>query len=150
MLPAGYTLREFVPGRDQRAAFEVIDTAFGEWPDAERGTFEDWAAETLGRPGFAPSQVGTVVRGEKIVGVAVLIEDPGTIWVSQLAVARAHRGRGLARAVVLRAIEASRLAQHELTFLVADEDDWPRRLYERLGFETIGRVHYFAKAPVKN
>ena len=93
---------------------------------------------------FAHEQDGAVVS------VCELYSDGRCGQIEDVATRRAHRGRGLARAVVLRAIEASRLAQHELTFLVADEDDWPRRLYERLGFETIGRVHYFAKAPVKN
>ena len=34
---------------------------------------------------------------------------------------------------------ASREAGHELTFLWADEDDWPRGLYEKLGWDVVGR-----------
>jgi ribosomal protein S18 acetylase RimI-like enzyme len=55
----------------------------------------------------------------------------------------AFRGQGLARAVVLRALEASREEGNDLTFLVADADDWPQRLYEKLGFETVGRYARF-------
>ena len=29
-------------------------------------------------------------------------------------------------------------AIHELTFLLADEDDWPKNWYERIGFERVG------------
>jgi ribosomal protein S18 acetylase RimI-like enzyme len=55
----------------------------------------------------------------------------------------AFRGQGLARAVVLRALKASREEGNDLTFLVADADDWPQRLYEKLGFETVGRYARF-------
>jgi hypothetical protein len=36
------------------------------------------------------------------------------------------------------ALQASLADGHELTFLVANADDWPRRWYERLGFAEIG------------
>jgi GNAT superfamily N-acetyltransferase len=51
----------------------------------------------------------------------------------------AFRNLGHARAVVLAAAQASRDAGHELTFLWADEDDWPRKLYLKLGFDVVGR-----------
>jgi hypothetical protein len=48
--------------------------------------------------------------------------------------------------LVLRAAAESRAAGNDLTFLVADADDWPQRLYERLGFETVGRYGRFLKS----
>jgi ribosomal protein S18 acetylase RimI-like enzyme len=54
-----------------------------------------------------------------------------------------HRGKGLASAVVLAALDASRDAGNDLTFLVADADDWPKELYAKLGFETVGRYERF-------
>jgi ribosomal protein S18 acetylase RimI-like enzyme len=56
-----------------------------------------------------------------------------------------YRGRGLARSLVLHAVAESNAAGNELTFLVADADDWPQRLYEKLGFETVGRYARFLK-----
>jgi GNAT superfamily N-acetyltransferase len=53
------------------------------------------------------------------------------------------RNRGLARAVVTRALEASLEAGSELTFIVADAHDWPKELYGKLGFETAGRMWDF-------
>jgi ribosomal protein S18 acetylase RimI-like enzyme len=50
-----------------------------------------------------------------------------------------YRGKGLASAVVLAAAAAARGAAAELVFLVADAEDWPQRLYERLGFDELGR-----------
>jgi GNAT superfamily N-acetyltransferase len=55
----------------------------------------------------------------------------------------AYRNRGLARAVVLSAAAAARDAGADLVFLRADAADWPRRLYERLGFAVAGRHHVF-------
>ena len=89
-------------------------------------------------------------RDGAVVSVCELYSDGRSGQIEDVATRSAHRGRGLGRAVVLEALEASLRAGHDLTFIVADEDDWPRRLYERLGFETIGRLHYFAKAPVRN
>ena len=57
------------------------------------------------------------------------------------------RGRGVARAVVLRAAEAARAAGARHVFIVADEDDWPKELYSRLGFDRIGRTWTFIRSP---
>jgi ribosomal protein S18 acetylase RimI-like enzyme len=54
-----------------------------------------------------------------------------------------HRGKGLASAVVLTALAASQDAGNRLSFLVADADDWPKELYAKLGFETVGRYERF-------
>ncbi|MDQ2984611.1 MAG: GNAT family N-acetyltransferase [Actinomycetota bacterium] len=59
-----------------------------------------------------------------------------------------RRGRGLARSVVLKALEESRAGSNELTFLVAEEDDWPKELYAKLGFETAGRYAQFLRESV--
>ncbi len=57
------------------------------------------------------------------------------------------RGRGVARAAVLGAIEAAKEAGAERTFIVADDDDWPKELYATLGFDRIGRTWQFTRAP---
>ncbi|HEX3042195.1 MAG TPA: GNAT family N-acetyltransferase [Solirubrobacterales bacterium] len=67
------------------------------------------------------------------------VEDVGTL--------ASARGRGLAKAVIRAAIAASREAGHRHTFIVADADDWPRLLYEKLGFEACGVLHVLRKPP---
>ncbi|HET9197598.1 MAG TPA: GNAT family N-acetyltransferase [Solirubrobacterales bacterium] len=67
------------------------------------------------------------------------VEDVGTL--------ASARGRGLARAVIGAAIAASREAEHRHTFIVADADDWPRLLYEKLGFEDCGVLHILRRPP---
>ncbi len=144
-LPPGYAIREFVRGRDERDVYRVIDAAFGEWPDAEEGTFEDWSAETLGRPGFVPGLIGTVVAGEELVGAAVLIHDADGFWVDQLAVAREHRGRGLARALLLYAFGAAWRAGVRHCGLSTDSRTGARGLYEHVGMRVTRTSWEYAK-----
>jgi ribosomal protein S18 acetylase RimI-like enzyme len=66
------------------------------------------------------------------------IEDVGTL--------DAHRGRGYASAVVLHAAEEARDAGSDFVFLVADDEDWPKELYRKLGFDELGRIYEFLLA----
>ena len=59
----------------------------------------------------------------------------------------AYRGRGFAKGVVNRAVSEARRAGHDLVFLLADEDDWPKELYRRLGFEEVGRTWELLREP---
>jgi GNAT superfamily N-acetyltransferase len=77
----------------------------------------------------------------------VLYERGGVGQVESVSTDPKAEGRGLASGAVLAAIEASRAAGHELTFIVADADDWPWRLYERLGFERVGVASSFLRKP---
>jgi len=81
---------------------------------------------------FAAGEVAAVAYlysdGDEAIGQ---VEDVLTV--------PAHRGHGHARSVVLAATAASREAGHELTFLWADEGDWPKALYDKLGFDIVGR-----------
>jgi ribosomal protein S18 acetylase RimI-like enzyme len=56
------------------------------------------------------------------------------------------RGRGLGSAVVLAASRSARAAGCDLVFLVADDGDWPKELYARLGFDVVSRFWAFVRA----
>ena len=71
----------------------------------------------------------------------------GTGQVEQVYTAARHRGHGLASAVVRAAIAASRERGDDLVMIMADGDDWPQRLYERLGFETVDVYRTFTRKP---
>jgi ribosomal protein S18 acetylase RimI-like enzyme len=87
---------------------------------------------------FAAMLDGTVASYCRLYsdGQTAQIEDVGTL--------PAYRKRGLSRAVVTTALAAA-TRTHELTFLLADEDDWPRHWYERLGFERAGMMREVLK-----
>ena len=87
-----------------------------------------------------------VFEGE-VVASADLYSDGTTAQVEDVATLAAHRGRGHASAVVLRAVAEADRGGHDFVFLIADDDDWPKHLYERLGFDAVGRKWVFSKDP---
>jgi len=67
--------------------------------------------------------------------------------IEEVATLLAHRNRGLARAVVLAALDAACAAGAGLVFLAADDLDWPKELYRKLGFDLLGAVEVFTRRP---
>ena len=105
------------------------------------------AALTAGRRLLHAAAPGTrfVVAGAdgQDAAHATLYADGRIAQVEDVATRTAFRGRGLARAVVSLACELA--AAHELVFIVADEADWPKALYARLGFDPVGHAWAFTK-----
>jgi len=56
------------------------------------------------------------------------------------------RGRGLARAVVLRAAAEAAASRADLAWLIADDNDWPKELYAKMGFVPVGNFWQFTLA----
>jgi GNAT superfamily N-acetyltransferase len=83
----------------------------------------------------------------RVVAFCRLLEGGGTGQVEEVGTLPSHRNRGYARAVVLAAVAASVAAGHDLTFIGAYADDWPRRLYARLGFDEIGEEVVLYRRP---
>jgi GNAT superfamily N-acetyltransferase len=74
-----------------------------------------------------------------VLGDVGQVEDVNTL--------EAYRGRGLASAVVIAASAWARGRGADLVFLIAAEDDWPKELYARLGFDRGARYWQFTKTP---
>ena len=72
-----------------------------------------------------------------------LYSDGQTAQIEAVQTLERFRNKGLARAVVSGALAASEAEGHDLTFLLADEADWPKQLYEKLGFDVVGSVYEF-------
>jgi ribosomal protein S18 acetylase RimI-like enzyme len=92
-----------------------------------------------------PTRLFAAEADGRLVAHTELYSYDGVGQVENVMTLEAYRGRGLARALVLHSVAESRAAGNDLTFLVADADDWPQRLYERLGFVTVGRYSRFLK-----
>lgn len=86
-----------------------------------------------------------VEADDEIVAWTDLYVAQGVAQIEDVATVREHRDRGYATAAVLRAIEVGRELGADLVFLVADDEDWPKVLYGRLGFDPIGPLYKFAK-----
>ncbi len=75
----------------------------------------------------------------------VLFERDGIGQVETVGTAPERRGQGLASAVVTAAAGASRERGDDLTFIVGDADDWPWKLYARLGFDRVAEACDFLR-----
>ena len=76
-----------------------------------------------------------------------LFSDGETAQVESVMTLERFRGRGLAKAVVSHAVREARAAGHALVFLVAEDDDWPKELYARLGVEARGHAWEIIREP---
>lgn len=82
------------------------------------------------------------VNGE-VASYCDLYSDGRTAQIEAVMTLERFRNRGLARAVVTAALQAARTEGNDLVFLLADEADWPKRLYEKLGFDSEADVYEF-------
>jgi GNAT superfamily N-acetyltransferase len=87
---------------------------------------------------------GIEVEGE-VAAWCVLYEEGGVGQIDDVVTLREHRRKGYGRAVVQAALGASLDAGNHLTFLVADDEDWPKQMYAALGFEPVGRRYEFTR-----
>jgi mycothiol synthase len=152
-LPADTEIRAMVPGQDERAAYQTVEDAFNEWPDRDPVAYEDWAAVVLDRPGFEPWQLLLAIEkdgekdgsAERVVGVCFVIASVDTGWVQYLAVRRDRRGRGLARALLLRAFSESRARGMRRAELNTDTRTGALDLYLHVGMQVKETFVHWAR-----
>lgn len=131
----------------------VREVAREEVSPAKRATTlaEPWGSDRLGdqlrelnrRVGEAVSlRFFAAFVEERVAAYCELRSDGRTAQIEGVETRAEFRGRGFGRAVVQFALEAARRT-HDLVFLEALEDDWPRRLYAKLGFEVVDERHLF-------
>lgn len=85
--------------------------------------------------------------GAEIVAIAELYAIGDVSQVEAVYTLEAYRRRGFGRAVVLAASRAARDGGADVVFLDADDEDWPKELYGKLGFDELGRSWSFVKPP---
>lgn len=85
-----------------------------------------------------------VFDGDAAVSYCQLHDDGRTAQIEDVNTLAGYRGRGLARAVVQRALDTA-LADCGLVFLEALADDWPKELYAKLGFTIVDQRQLFLR-----
>jgi ribosomal protein S18 acetylase RimI-like enzyme len=88
--------------------------------------------------------IAGVVDGRRVGATTVYVMGD-LAQVEDVATLRAYRGRGVARAMVSLAIDIARDTDADLTWIAADDNDWPKELYFKLGFRPIGRIFSFTR-----
>jgi ribosomal protein S18 acetylase RimI-like enzyme len=115
------TIRGYSDIRDEESVRQLLDA-------------EEVIASVIQRRCFA-----FVVDGSA-VSYCDVYSDGETAQIENVNTLPEFRGRGYAQAVLSKALSAVERS-HELTFLLAHDDDWPKLLYERIGFRAIGLNH---------
>jgi RimJ/RimL family protein N-acetyltransferase/predicted GNAT family acetyltransferase len=119
---------------------------------------------TLGEPQGTPELADSLLAAKRRVIAAVptrffatyvedevasyceLRSDGHTAQIEDVNTLAPYRGRGLGRAVVQRALEEAR-AGANVVFIEALDDDWPKELYARMGFQQVAERHLFLRPP---
>jgi GNAT superfamily N-acetyltransferase len=102
------------------------------------------AREAERRGADAVHWIGGFVDGEP-AGHTIVYEAAELAQVEHVVTLSALRGRGVARAMVSLATHLA--AEADLVWLAADDDDWPKELYVKLGFRPIGRTVVLTRLP---
>ncbi|MDQ3740363.1 MAG: GNAT family N-acetyltransferase [Actinomycetota bacterium] len=139
----------------RREPDRVADTsAVREGTEAEiRPLMERWNEEELSDQGpetlaqlatfvdreWSARPTRSLVAGDAEATCRVWSEG-GVAQVEAVYTAPEARGRGYARALLTRALELAREDEPDVVFIVADDDDTPKELYARLGFDPVARL----------
>ena len=135
VLPAGRTLRTFVPGQDEDDWLSLNGRAFAKHP--EQGSWTRHDLELRERePWFDPAGFFIAERDGQMAGFHwTKVHDPTLGEVYVVGVDPAEQGSGLGRALTLAGLHHLRDLGVAEAMLYVDEDNVPAiRMYEALGF----------------
>jgi mycothiol synthase len=151
-VPAGITLRTFVPGQDDVATYRAIRESFRDAWDYVEVPFEDglarWRHRWQNSLDFDPSLRFLAVAGDEVIGTAFcqrqVTEDSELAWIFTVGVRRPWRRQGVALAL-LQACFAALYARGRRKIALGVDADSPTgatRLYERAGMRRVPEKTY--------
>lgn len=85
-------------------------------------------------------RLGVRDREGRLLAMTLLFYGERVVQVEDVYAVPDARGRGYGKALVSRAVQLALDPDPELVFIVADDNDWPKHLYERAGFLAAGRT----------
>lgn len=143
-VPAGITVRDYRPD-DAEPLYLGLEEAFADHWASEpfpRDVFMQWMEQT------DPTLTAVALEGTEIAGALIARTVEGSGWVDVVAVRRSWRGRGLAKALLLRSFaELSRRGATTVALSVdAANETGATRLYERVGMHVRREWRVFEKS----
>ena len=150
ILPAGVTIRDFIPGQDDQAVYRADEESGEDKGYHQPLSYEEWC-KRMGRhtPLFDPGLWFLAFADGELAGAALNFYDDGskTAWVDHLGVRRAFRKRGIGLALLSHAINVFHQRGYPLVRLSVDSHSLTHapRLYEKAGFRTVLGYHIFGK-----
>lgn len=108
---------------------------------AEVRPFDVWRATEIERPSLRPELTLVALAGDEVVGYAILDDLGGELWHRLTSVKRAWRGRGIATALKLAQIQASKEAGAARLVTTNEERNTAmKRINEALGYRPEPRL----------
>jgi mycothiol synthase len=146
-LPDGIELRPFIQGQQDRVVFDAVEEAFQDHWGYTPWNYEYWKKHNLLRENFDPGLILMAWDGDQIAGASLcrITEQGG--WVSQLAVRRPWRKKGLGKALLQRSFaEFFRRGINKVGLGVdADNPTGATKLYEKAGMHVAHQFVLYEK-----
>jgi len=150
--PEGIRVAGLERGVDERAFYEALEEAFVDHWNWSHRSFEDWVTHKIdNEPDFDAALWFRAMDGDDVAGAVIARprtpEEEDAAWVSDLAVRRPWRGRGIGQALLLHAFGAL-YEQGSRGVMLAVDGDSPTgatRLYERAGMRVVRQIDVFRK-----
>ena len=119
-------------------------TAGEPWGDEEISSLLDDAKRLIVRA--VPTRFFAAFADGEIAAYCEVRSDGSVAQIEDVNTLERFRGRGLGRTVVQHATDEARQA-NDVVFLEALADDWPRELYAKLGYDTVGERQFVTLFP---
>lgn len=147
--PSGFELRPVTAEKAPAIARSVDEAYAGEYPGNRYRTnmnVADYAAEIV-QPPFDPSLIQVAWNGDEVAGQVIPVIERGRAEIYEVSVRPAYRRRGLARALLTRALLDLRARGIGVVRLhtVAEFPSRARDLYETLGFRVLKEFPRYRK-----
>ena len=146
-LPEGVSIRTFESGRDERTFWEVAEATFVDHFGHAPTPYESWAAAWYDTDDWDPHRVLLAEIGGEAVGELAWIASGTDGYIASLGVLEAHRGKGIAKALLRAAfVEIGRKGFTHATLSVDVENvTGALQLYHAVGMEQIREFHFFQR-----
>jgi len=149
-LPIGVTLRAIEPSH-YRALYRAWKDAFATvWTSTieSEEDYQEFKADNIDVPSFDPALCQVAWVDDDVVGFVLVRIQKGVGTIPEVAVRKAWQRRGIARSLMLQALNALQacgLTQVRL-FTDADDGQGARSLYETVGFREVKQHIFYRKA----
>lgn len=148
--PDGVTVREVDPDRDGPVVHRVVQDAFADIGDGHgERPYDAWAASMLAPDRFVAAYALVAEDGGEVVGAVLGQAREDFVFVRQLAVPRAHRGRGIGLALLHESFRRHAAAGAVATVLGVDAGNatGATALYERAGMRVVEAFTRWERPP---
>ncbi len=151
-LPAGLEVRAAQPDHYRPIYDAMADAWTGMWgadPPGE-ADYREFLQENVDVRSFDPALWQIAWDGPRVAGLVLAELHDGVGVVAQVATRRAYRRRGIARALLVRALRALEARSPEQIRIYTDAEDGQgaRRLYESAGFRAL-KEHRLYRKPME-